>query len=41
LSSQSYGQPLNIIATRMRLDHEVALWVKSDRTNRRPIKCVA
>ena len=33
LSPHSCGQPLNIIATRMRLDHAVALRVKSDLAN--------
>ena len=41
LSPHSCGQPLSIIATRMRLDDAVALRVESDRPNRRPITCVA
>ena len=41
LSPHSCGQPLNIVATQMRLDDAVTFGVESDRPNRRPVACVA
>lgn len=41
LSPHSCGQPLNIVATRMRFDDAVTFRVESDGPNRRPVACVA
>ena len=41
LSPHSCGQPLNIVATRMRFDDAVSFRVECDRANGRPVTCVA
>ena len=41
LSPHSCGQPLNIVATRMRLDDTVTFRVESDRPDWRPVACIA
>ncbi len=40
LSPHSCGQPLNIVATRMRFDDVVTFGVESDHPNGRPVACI-